>query len=167
MKLAVLSVLAVFAVPSIALACGDKAKTVVACAEHAKMQEASAGGPMCDHHGKTVVAVNNVSLKDVAAWNKSRKITPVDANSAETRAKMGVIPGAKLLSSSSQYAATELPASKDAKLVFYCASTRCTASQKAAKRAVELGYTDVNVLPDGIKGWVEAGQPTDRITPRS
>ena len=47
-----------------------------------------------------------------------------DANPPSTRQRDGIIPGAHLLSSSSDYAvASELPPAKDAKLVFYCANT--------------------------------------------
>jgi rhodanese-related sulfurtransferase len=34
------------------------------------------------------------------------------------------------------------------------------ASHEAARRAVKAGYTDVNVMADGIAGWKAAGQPT-------
>jgi hypothetical protein len=44
-----------------------------------------------------------------------------DANLPDVRAQYGVIPGAKLLSSSDHYdVAAMLPADKNAKLVFYC-----------------------------------------------
>jgi len=33
------------------------------------------------------------------------------------------------------------------------------ASHKAARRAVETGYTDVSVMVDGLKGWKAAGNP--------
>jgi rhodanese-related sulfurtransferase len=33
------------------------------------------------------------------------------------------------------------------------------ASHGAARRAVAAGYTDVNVMVDGIMGWDAAGQP--------
>jgi hypothetical protein len=47
-----------------------------------------------------------------------------DANPPSTRAREGVIPGARLLSSSSDYdVATDLPPAKGATLVFYCANT--------------------------------------------
>ncbi len=46
-----------------------------------------------------------------------------DANEPEFRAKNGIIPGAKLLSSFDKYEiAKELPADKSATLVFYCSS---------------------------------------------
>ncbi|MEK7692483.1 MAG: hypothetical protein AAB425_15820, partial [Bdellovibrionota bacterium] len=59
-----------------------------------------------------------------------------DANVESTRENVGLIPGAKLLSSSKSYdLATTLPSDKKAPLVFYCANTQCTASHTAAKRA--------------------------------
>ncbi len=52
------------------------------------------------------------------------KVQIFDANHPSTRENFGIIPGAHLLSSSSNYdVAKELPADKNAKLVFYCADT--------------------------------------------
>jgi len=45
-----------------------------------------------------------------------------DANPTSTREREGIIPGAHLLASL-DYDVDELPAKKDAKLVFYCANT--------------------------------------------
>jgi rhodanese-related sulfurtransferase len=36
------------------------------------------------------------------------------------------------------------------------------ASHEAARRAVEAGYTDVNVMVDGIMGWSAAGRAIAR-----
>jgi hypothetical protein len=46
-----------------------------------------------------------------------------DANPSRVREKEGVIPGAKLLSSSSSYDLGDLPGAKDSTLVFYCHNT--------------------------------------------
>ncbi|MFT3711219.1 MAG: rhodanese-like domain-containing protein [Archangium sp.] len=100
------------------------------------------------------------TVEQVASWTKAKQAIPVDANGSETRSKQGVIPGAVLLTSSSQYDLKELPANKDAKLVFYCANQKCSASEGAAQRAIDNGYTNVAVLPVGISGWKQAGQPT-------
>jgi rhodanese-related sulfurtransferase len=124
-------------VPTAALAC-----------DGAEMHQAKAGEPV-----KATVA-------DVASWTKEKKAIPVDANGKETRLSQGVIPGAVLLTSSSTYDVKELPADKTSKLVFYCANQKCGASHQAAKRAMENGYTNVAVLPEGIAGWKQAGQPT-------
>jgi rhodanese-related sulfurtransferase len=100
------------------------------------------------------------TVAEVAAWTKAKVAVPVDANGQETRTSAGVIPGAVLLTSSSEYALSELPQDKASKLVFYCATERCGASHAAAARAIEAGYTNVAVLPAGIFGWKRAGQPT-------
>ena len=50
-------------------------------------------------------------------------VTLLDANDADFREKNGVIPGARLLSSFDGYdVKKELPAAKDAPLVFYCSN---------------------------------------------
>jgi len=112
-----------------------------------------------EHHAQAKEPVK-ATVADVASWTKAKKAIPVDANGQQTRTSQGVIPGAVLLTSSSQYDVKELPADKNSKLVFYCASEKCGASHTAAVRAMENGYTDVAVLPVGITGWKKAGQPT-------
>jgi len=115
----------------------------------------------CEGHSQQASAEpKKLTVAELAALTKDKKATPVDANGEKTRAEKGVIPGAVLLTSSSQYAVTELPKAKDSKLVFYCANEKCSASKQAAMRAMENGYTDVAVLPVGINGWKDAGQPT-------
>ena len=88
---------------------------------------------------------------------------PVDANGTETRKKMGVVPGAVLLTDSDSFQLSELPADKAKPLVFYCANTRCGASHTAAEKALTAGYTNVKVMPDGIAGWVKAGKKIQNI----
>ena len=88
---------------------------------------------------------------------------PVDANGDETRKKMGIVPGAVLLTSSDSFNVSELPADKSKELVFYCANTRCGASHEAAEKALTAGYTNVKVMPDGIAGWVKAGKKVQNI----
>lgn len=112
-------------------------------------------------------ALNELTVPQVAELAKAGKATLVDANFSEYRAKNGVIPGAILLTSYNEYdAAKELPADKSAKLVFYCANKKCGSSHFAAARAIHAGYTDVNLLPEGLHGWKAAGQPLTQL-PRS
>ena len=125
----------------------------------------------CEGHEKTAMAkatLKNVSVTEVASLQKAKKAVIIDANGEDTRAKYGVIPDAKLLTNYARYdIEKELPAAKDTKLVFYCGSTKCSAAPKAAQRALEAGYTDVNVMPEGIMGWKQAGQPTASAVNRS
>lgn len=110
-------------------------------------------------------AVKQVAIADVATFVREKSATIFDANGEDTRKEYGVVPGAVLLTSSKNFSMDVLPASKASKLVFYCGGVMCRASDSAASRAAQAGYSDVNVMRDGIKGWKNAGQPTE--TPRS
>ena len=57
---------------------------------------------------------------DVEKELAAKTITPVDCNGDGTREKMGVLPGAILITDEEQYGPSELPADKSTKLVFYC-----------------------------------------------
>lgn len=92
-------------------------------------------------------------------------IAVFDANNKATRLEKGVVPGATLLDSSSEYPADILPADKSAKLVFYCANPACMAAPTAAARATNLGYESVSVMHAGIAGWVDAKLSVDEFTP--
>ncbi len=90
----------------------------------------------------------------------SPAITPVDANTDKTRARYGILPGALLLPVKKDVDVREtLPEDLATQLVFYCHSASCGSAANAAREAVEAGYSQVSVMPDGIKGWVEADQP--------
>ena len=113
---------------------------------------------LADEPFKTVKTVNPNELASMMA-SKPADLAICDANGGSTRERYGVIPGARLLTSSTKYEVAELPAAKDSKLVFYCANEQCMASHAAAKRAIENGYTNVAILPEGIMGWEKAGKP--------
>ena len=49
-------------------------------------------------------------------------------------------------------------------LVVYCLAD-CWMSWNAARRALELGYTDVAWYPEGTDGWTAAGLPLQDATP--
>lgn len=114
---------------------------------------------------QTETAIKQVAVSDVATFVREKSATIFDANGDDTRKEYGVLPGAVLLTSSKNFSMDVLPSSKTSKLVFYCGGVMCRASDSAASRAAQAGYTDVNVMRDGIKGWKNAGQPTE--LPRS
>ncbi len=88
----------------------------------------------------------------------------VDANSESTRKKNGTLPDAVILTSSSKYDLAQLPSDKSQDLIFYCSSTSCSASDSAAERAAANGYENVHIMREGIKGWKDAGKPTQPFT---
>jgi len=65
-----------------------------------------------------------IEIPDLESLQQARPpVTVLDANDAEFREKNGVIAGAKLLSSFDHYdIQKELPADKNAPLVFYCSN---------------------------------------------
>ncbi len=142
------------AVPSAALACDHENPGAEASCGAKAMQ--------CNHENQAQPAapeIQRLAVADVVKLKRAAKVQLFDANSDETRAKLGVVPGAVLLTSAGDYdVAKELPKAKDQKLVFYCMSEKCGASHMAARRAVEAGYTDVAVMPEGITGWRAKGQ---------
>lgn len=50
---------------------------------------------------------------------------------------------------------------KDKKIVVYCASFECSASPKAARKLVEMGYKNVYDFEGGIKDWQDGGYPIE------
>lgn len=42
-------------------------------------------------------------------------------------------------------------------VILYCINRMCTVSYEAALVAIEKGYRNVYVMPDGIQGWVSNG----------
>jgi rhodanese-related sulfurtransferase len=104
-----------------------------------------------------------VTVDQLDAMLAKRECVAVDANGEGTRRKLGIIPGAVLLSDSELFDPDELPADRSKTLVFYCANTQCGASDEAAAKAITAGYKHVKVLPEGIAGWVKAKKQTERI----
>lgn len=109
--------------------------------------------------------LQTVSVEELAGWQGARNDFAVyDANSADTRERFGVIPGATLLTSYRDYVpAVELGADLARTRVFYCHSARCGAAADAARKAIASGYRDIWVLEPGITGWADAGLPV--VTP--
>lgn len=83
-----------------------------------------------------------------------------DANSDE-RFAQGHIPGAKHLRADAVKAEV-LPPNQNAMVVFYCGGPKCMAAPDAARATIALGYTNVFVMTDGIKGWEALGYPVEK-----
>ena len=103
-----------------------------------------------------------MSIDEVAVRLASGTCRVVDANGAQLRKDVGVIPNAVLLSDYESYSLKELPEDKTTPLVFYCANEQCDASHVATRRARSAGYERVHVLAVGILGWAKAGRSVDK-----
>jgi len=83
----------------------------------------------CSKPDKTVSApadkaedkLPSMTIDEVENALATNQAKAVDCNGEATRKKMGIVPSAILVTDDESYAASELPADKTAKLVFYCA----------------------------------------------
>jgi rhodanese-related sulfurtransferase len=118
-----------------------------------------------ENHDKSDRAstVATVTIDQADQMIATGRAQAVDANGESTRKRMGVVPGAVLLTDSESFQLSELPSDKGKQLVFYCANTACGASHEAAAKALTAGYTHVQVMPEGIAGWVKAGKKVQTI----
>jgi len=75
------------------------------------------------------------------------------------------IPGAKSLNagSSDEDIAKVVP-EKGALVVTYCAGPKCKASHELAERLRKAGYGNVIEYPQGIPGWIEAGNAVEQAS---
>jgi hypothetical protein len=73
-----------------------------------------------DKSAKADVKIPDATVADLDQWLTAKSAQAVDCNSDNTRKRAGIIPGAILVTDEESYAATQLPADKQAKLVFYC-----------------------------------------------
>ena len=77
--------------------------------------------PGLSRHRNTSQATTPSAHLSALLADKNSHVFVYDADPANSREKMGVIPGAIVLSSWNKFdVATELPRDKNAKLVFYC-----------------------------------------------
>jgi len=105
--------------------------------------------------------VQNITIPELKAAIATGKVTLLDANGTESWQK-GHIASAINFKADQDKLANLLPKDKNALVVAYCGGPKCMAYKAAAAAAQKLGYTNVKHLPAGIKGWVAAGEPTDK-----
>ena len=113
--------------------------------------------------GETVTVVGGSYQKITAAELKSM-LKDNDFLLVNVHIPIGTsIPGTDLFTAYDKITVSEnvlqLPAEKDSKIVLYCRSGRM--SEIAAEELVNLGYTNVWNVSDGMLGWEQAGYPLE------
>ena len=105
--------------------------------------------------------INTEGLKVLIATGA--KMTLLDARTGKYDDGMR-IPNALSLdpAAPAEEAAKVIP-SKDALVVTYCSNTKCMASWKLASHLKELGYLQVIEYPQGIEGWMKAGNEVKKV----
>jgi rhodanese-related sulfurtransferase len=127
--------------------------------EHAASKESG------EKHGEKAEAFGRLTVDEVEAKLKASQdgkaaLFVFDNNSKETFTS-GHVPGAKWISPD-KIKSDDLPANKEATLVFYCANEQCDACHDGASAALKLGYKNVFIMPGGIAGWKKAGKQVEQ-----
>lgn len=103
----------------------------------------------------------DISVEDLKKAISEGKVAIIDVNGSDSFAK-GRIPGAVDFVASKDTLAEKLPADKDTLVVAYCGGPSCSAYKAGAKKAEELGYTNIKHLSAGISGWKKAGEKVEK-----
>ena len=102
--------------------------------------------------------IDTVELERILAGERG-EYTLVDARPAGPYLA-GHIPTAKsIFGKELEERIDELPAAKDALVVFYCGGPTCPFTGMSIKIARKLGYTNIKGYQIGIPAWKEAGKP--------
>lgn len=105
-----------------------------------------------------LMGLKTVSPGELHQMIQKQQVTVIDVNSHQSWMKARV-PGALNLDPSG-YNDGDLPPDKQSTLVFYCSNPFCRKAPNAARRAKQMGYSDVKVMSAGISGWLSAELPT-------
>ena len=113
--------------------------------------------------GETVTVVGG-SYQNITAAELKSMLKDKDFLLVNVHIPIGTsIPGTDLFIGYDKITVSEnvlqLPAEKDSKIVLYCRSGRM--SEIAAEELVNLGYTNVWNVSDGMLGWEQAGYPLE------
>jgi rhodanese-related sulfurtransferase len=108
------------------------------------------------------MGLKSISPADLQQMLLNQKVTVFDVNSPQSWMQAHVPSAVNL--DPVNYLDSDLPADKSANLVFYCSNPFCRKAPNAARRAKELGYSNVKVMSAGISGWLSAKLPTETGT---
>ncbi len=103
----------------------------------------------------------DISISDLKTAIAEKKVTVIDVNGSDSYSE-GRVPTAIDFEAKSDTLAKALPEDKNALVVAYCGGPSCNAYKQAAKKATELGYTNVKHLSAGISGWKKAGEKLEK-----
>jgi rhodanese-related sulfurtransferase len=106
-----------------------------------------------------LMGLKSVSPAELVQLVQRKQVTVIDVNSPQSW-KQAHVPGALNLDPLA-YSENALPSDKASGLVFYCSNPMCRKAPTAARRAKQMGYTDVKVMSAGISGWLSAKLPTE------
>jgi len=127
---------------------------VLGYAGTAPASDAAKTGVQADWKFHTIVDVDFVMNQVKVPMPEDVMI--IDARPKRAKYDKGHIPMAVSIPDSQFDKMTDqLPANKNALLIFYCQGPTCKLSHKSAWKAEKLGYTNVKVFADGFPGYMK------------
>ncbi len=102
----------------------------------------------------------DITIPELKKAIAEKSVTVIDVNGTESYTA-GHIPTAIDFAKNGSTLEKSLPSDKAALVVAYCGGPKCGAYQATAKKAKEMGYTNVKHLSAGISGWKDAGEKTE------
>lgn len=105
--------------------------------------------------------ISTTELKNLV--DQKTKFTLVNTLKAEDFEKTKIADAVSVPLDTADFAARVEKAAGDkaSKVVVYCSSSKCDASEKGAKKLLDAGFTDVSRYTDGAEAWAkEACQTT-------
>ncbi len=116
--------------------------------------------PGCPVVGSREAVVNTAALKALIEAKAPAAVLDARSGKYDDGKRL---PGARQLSPDAEESVitTALP-DKNALIVTYCAGLTCPASKSLADRLKKLGYSKVIEYPEGIAGWIAAGNAVEQ-----
>jgi rhodanese-related sulfurtransferase len=105
-----------------------------------------------------LMGLKSISPVDLHRLIEEKAVRVFDVNSRQSWIQARV-PGAVNLDPA-EFIENDLPPDKDSRVVFYCSNFLCRKAPNAARRAKQMGYSNVEVMSAGISGWLNARLPT-------
>jgi rhodanese-related sulfurtransferase len=164
-KLTALGMAGVFAMISSAVVAAE------ACCMKENAENASGCGAVCtmEKQGAGTACVMTSLKKGSVTTLGLAALIKAKAPSAILDARSGQyddgkrIPGATQLSPKAEESdIAKLLPDKKAMIVTYCAGVKCPASKMLADKLKTLGYSNVIEYPEGIAGWIAAGNAIEQ-----
>ncbi|MBA3013855.1 MAG: rhodanese-like domain-containing protein [Proteobacteria bacterium] len=106
----------------------------------------------------TFPVLNTTELKQLLD-QKGSEITVVDARNAEEYQEVHIKGAINIPEKIFAENVGLLPTDKTRQIVLYCNGIKCGKSKKAAKKASDMGYTNIQVYAEGMPVWEEKGLP--------
>lgn len=110
---------------------------------------------------KNVPTVNTLGLKTLI--NSGVPLTILDARSGKYDDGKRIAGALSLNAESKAEEIAKVLPKKDALIVTYCSNLKCPASNALYNHLKSLGYTNLIEYPEGIQGWIEAGNPVKAV----